>query len=206
VINLLLNRTDILLIGAVLGTTQVGPYAAASRTAVVIQFGLNAVALVAAPLIAGFHAQRRTRELQRVITLSGYGILAYTVVVTAGLIVAGRWLLSLFGQGFPDAYPILIVLAVGNIGNALTGPASLVMSMTGAQRRLTVIMSIFLGVNVVFTLLLLPAFGPLGAALVTAAAGIGWNVTATLVVRRRFGLNCFAIQRLEPEGADGAAR
>lgn len=201
-VNMLLNRTDVLLIGSLLGTQDVGAYSAASRLATVIQFGLQAVSLVAAPLIAEYHALGRVLELRRVIALSGYGILGTTAAIGGGLVLLGPWVLGLFGRGFAGAYPVLAVLALGQLVNALTGPASFVMSMTGAQRVLTVIMSSFLAVNVLLTLLLLQRMGVMGAAVATSATTIGWNVTAAVYVYRKFGINCFAVQRM-PRIQDG---
>lgn len=205
-INLLLNRTDVLLIGSFLGRSEVGVYAAAARLATVLQFGLRAVNLVAAPLIAEYHARGSIADLQRIVTLSGYGIFSYTTLVSAGLVVLGKWLLSIFGQDFTGAYSILFVLAIGNVGNALTGPASFVLSMTGKQRALTSIMAVFLAFNVLMTLLLMPHFGALGAAAATSTATIGWNVVSAIFVYRHFGLNCFAIQRLSSKNNEADSK
>lgn len=194
-LNVLLNWTDVLLIGGVLGAERVGAYAAASRLAVVIQFGLNAFNLVAAPLIAEYHASHRASSLQQVISSSARGMLLYTTVVTGAVFVGGEWVLGLFGSGFAQAYPVLLVLAAGQVGNALTGPANIVMSMTGHQRSLTWMMSIFLVLNVIGTLMLLPLLGPMGAAIATAVSGIGMNIASAAFVWRHLGVSCLALPR-----------
>lgn len=202
-INMLTQRVDVLIIGAVLGARDVGLYAPASRMAEMIVFGLNATNMVAAPLIAEYHARGEPRQLQRIVTLSGYGILAYTLPVCAALVFAGRPILALFGEGFPAAYPVLVVLVAGHLVNALTGPVSFVMSMTGAQRQLSYITGVFLVLNAVCTYLLLPRFGVVGAAIATSAAMAGSNIVSTLYVYFRYGVNCLAIQRL-PRADDDA--
>lgn len=204
-INMLMSRVDVLIIGAVLGARDVGLYAPASRMAEMIGFGLNATNMVAAPLIAEYYARGAPKQLQRVVTLSGYGSLAYTVPVCAILVLGGRSLLGLFGEGFSEAYPVLVVLVVGHLANAVTGPVSYVMSMTGAQRRLSYIMGVFLVLNGVCTYLLLPRLGVVGAAVATSAAMAGSNIVSAIYVYFRYGVNCLAIQRLPRSDDDGGS-
>jgi len=52
-----LNRTDIVMIGAITGTEAAGFYSAAARIAELVIFGLNAVNTIAAPIIPNYAAQ-----------------------------------------------------------------------------------------------------------------------------------------------------
>ena len=61
------TRCSVLMIGAFRDTAEVGIYAAASRLAEMVGFGLVAVNLGSAPLISELHSQGRHRELQRML-------------------------------------------------------------------------------------------------------------------------------------------
>lgn len=189
--HVLLNWTDVLLIGSVLGPHHVGGYAAASRLAATIALGLSAFNLVAAPLIAEYHAQGRNDRLQRVVAVSAQLVFAFSATATVAIVAGGEHLLALFGPEFTDAVPILAILAIGSVGNAMTGPASVVMSMTGAHGLLLRTMLVSLVANVILTSFLLLLVGPIGAAISTTATGVAFNVFVAVVVRRRLGVDCF---------------
>jgi O-antigen/teichoic acid export membrane protein len=72
--NLINNRADMLMIGGMLGTTEVGFFSAANRYAQFLPFPLYAVNSLAAPMIASLYAEGRRAETQRVVSLGALGI------------------------------------------------------------------------------------------------------------------------------------
>jgi len=65
---ILLNQTDIIMVGALAGDEAVGLYASASVTARWVSFMLLSANAVAAPLIAGLHAEGEKAALQALVT------------------------------------------------------------------------------------------------------------------------------------------
>jgi O-antigen/teichoic acid export membrane protein len=110
-------------------------------------------------------------EAQRPKLIRKYGLAAIASVVPFVLVavVAAEPLLRLlFGQGFSDAAPVLMVLAVASVPSA----ACLVFTSALAvwdRRRYAVLVAAILTLSVVLNFVLLGAFGALGAAWVTLA-------------------------------------
>jgi O-antigen/teichoic acid export membrane protein len=187
-IRLLMNRTDVLMLGVLIDATAAGVYSVASQMAVLVGFGLMAVNMIAAPLVAELHSQGRTEDLQRLVTLASRGVLTFALVTAAALIALGPWLLALYGEEFAPAYRPLVLLTCAQVVSGAAGSVAFVLAMTG-EERLAAWTTAGGGVlNVVLNALLIPRFGLIGAAAATATANVVWNLTLVLIVRRRLGL------------------
>jgi O-antigen/teichoic acid export membrane protein len=140
-LNQINNRTDILMIGAILGTTKAGIYAAVSRIVNLVLFGISSVNAIAAPMISQLYAQGRTTELQRVVTLAASGIAFFSIPVGLGLVMWGKSVLALFGPAFSEGYTVLVILIAGKLVNGLTGSVGYLMLMTGHQQKAVGVMA-----------------------------------------------------------------
>jgi O-antigen/teichoic acid export membrane protein len=190
---LLLSQVDVLLVGMFLDTTQVGLYAAASRIAVFVTFGINSVNNVLAPTIAELFARNQRRELQATAVLAARIVMAYTIPVVAFLLIAGKWVLSWFGPQFVAAYPVLAVLAGGQMVPALSGSVGFLMTMTGHQREALAVIFGSAALTLVLNLALIPWAGPIGAAVGTMTATAARSIALSVLVRRRLQLRPTAV-------------
>jgi O-antigen/teichoic acid export membrane protein len=185
--HLIISQTDIIMIGYIIGTQESGMYAVASRIAKLIGFGLVAVNVIAAPLIAQLNAQKKTEELQGMLALAAVGILAFSIPVSIVLIIWGREILALFGTQFTYGYPALVILTVGQLVNAFSGPVGFIMTMTGRHVEASYVIGGSAALNVILNAALIPSLGIIGAAVATSITVALWNFT--LVCRVKSQLN-----------------
>ncbi|MEM7133285.1 MAG: flippase [Chloroflexota bacterium] len=193
---MLTQKTDTLMIGAMLGTTDAGIYAVASRIAEFTSFGLTAATAIAAPHMSEFFSQKKRTELQRVVSLTTWGAIAFSIPFAVVVVVLGTWLLSLFGSAFTLGYWALVLLVAGQVANTVTGPIGVLMNMTGHQNHLLIILVGALVLNAILNYFFILSMGIAGAALATALVKVGWNVVAVSFVYRKFGINCFAFHEI----------
>lgn len=193
-LNLISSRIDVILLGLLSTSENVGAYAAASRIADVIVFGLASANAIAAPLIAGLHAAGKREELQTLVKSAARGILAFTLPLALGVLVFGREILALFGDGFAAGYPVLAILVAGQLVNALAGPVGFLMTMTGAHRAAVKIVASSALLNLVLNAVLIPLFGMLGAAVATAISTATWNLLMLNYVKQTLALDPFALR------------
>lgn len=185
----ILNQTDTIMIGVFLDTTQAGIYSTVSRISTIIGLGLLAVNTIAAPLISEYYALNRKKDLQRLVFLAAWGVFAFTIPVSLCLIIFGNLLLGLFGAKFTVGYIALIILIVGQIGNALAGSVGYLMTMTGHHQTAVIVLGGAALVNILLNLLLIPSFGIEGAATATATTTMLWNGLMLILVHQRIGVN-----------------
>jgi O-antigen/teichoic acid export membrane protein len=187
-----IDHTDILMLGLLAEPADVATYYAAQRTAGMLGFLQFAVAAMAGPTIAAIHARGDVHELQRFITGAVRLTFWPSAVAAGGLIALGPFLLSLFDATFVAAYPALVVLALGYLLRAATGPVEYLLNMTGHQKACAKVYGVVALGNLAGNLLLIPLFGILGAAIATALATVLANGWLVFEAQRRLGVFCFA--------------
>jgi O-antigen/teichoic acid export membrane protein len=104
------------------------------------------------------------------------------------LVVAGEPILTLFGTEFGSAYELLMVLLLGQLINIITGPVGHLLTMTGHEQTLRNLLLLMLPLTLVLCLLLIPAYGALGAAWAIALPMIAENLICCWLVKKRLGL------------------
>jgi O-antigen/teichoic acid export membrane protein len=165
----ILNRTDVLMLGAMADIEAVGLYSAANRIALLNIVILGAMEVIAAPMFAeAFHAGRHLEYkliLRKTIKWSILGTMPFLII----MIVWPENLLSFFGENFLKGGQLLQILAVGQFFHASTGCASPALSMTGKQALFAKIIALATIFNVIGNFFAIPYLGATGAAIVTVA-------------------------------------
>lgn len=190
-----MNRADVLILGALAGVEAVGLYGAAARIASVNVFVLGAVNQLAAPMMArAFHGGRPAQVgaiLRRAMLWSAVGALPLFLP----MVLFPEALIRLaFGPGFAEGADLLRVLAFGQFVNAATGPVGFALLMTGRERTYAWVTGAAGTATVLGCLLAIPAFGAMGAAVVTTLAVASLNVSLLLLGWRGV---------VRPSGGDG---
>lgn len=186
---LIQSKTDILMLGSLSSPEDAGIYGAATRVTALIAFGLNASNMIVAPLISEYYNTGEYEQLQTLIAIAAAGVFAYTVAAGIFIIVAGGWILSVFGSNFTAGYAPMTVLVLGNAVNALAGPVGYIMTMTGRQWTASKAFGVGAILNIILNALLVPFFGMMGAAIATTLSTTMWNVALAYVSWRNLGIN-----------------
>ncbi len=186
--NLLLKRTDILVIGWLLGTEQAGVYAVAIYIAGLVVLPVTAIGTVFAPVVAALHAEQRMGVLQEKASAAAWwGIAAGVIPGLALFIFAPIWL-GMIGDAYVAASDVLRILVVGNLVAAAVGPVHLLMTMTGDERRAATLHVAFAVVDVPLVLLFVHWFGLQGGAMATLLIVLCFKCALVLLVYRRIGV------------------
>ncbi len=186
---IVIEQTDIVMLGMLVGTTESGLYAAASKVSTLISFGFMAVNVIAAPMISELYSQGKIQELHRLVKLAAIGILAIAIPVSIIIIIWGESILGLFGQPFIASYYPLVILSIGQLVNSLAGTAVYLMTMTGHQREVAIVFGVTALVNIILNLILIPVIGMVGAAIATSATLSMWNIVLLIYVKRKLKIN-----------------
>lgn len=198
---LVLNTSDILAIGLVLGPLQAGIYAAATKTAVVTQTVTQAVNLAVPPEVARQLALGQPARAEQVVRRSARFAFLPTLLSGVAVIVCAEQLLGLFGEEFRSGALALSVLVLGRLVTSWTGPVGSVLSVTGHQRYSVWTYSGAALAQVVLLIALIPPYGIVGAAIASTTAMTLWNVVLAFLVVRRVGIRIWPLRptdRKEP--------
>lgn len=187
--NVLLSRTDILMLGSMRGPADAGIYAIGSRFAELATLGLVAINTGLAPRISKMYHSGQLESLQNLLTGTVWFSFAFTVCVAVFLTTLGPLLLSLFGEDFTAAYTPMLVLLAGQTINVVAGSVGYLMIMTGRQKEAVTILFFVVLINIGGNLIFIPAFGMIGAAIATAVSIVLLNTALLLRVVTHTRLN-----------------
>lgn len=183
-----MTQVDILILTALRGPVDVAHYYAAARAALVVSFFFGSVYKLAEPTLGRLHASgnvHETRRLVRSTALTGFGM---AVIAALGALVLGPFYLGLYGEGFSAALPSLLIMMVGLLGLAASGPAQSMLRAARADGSLLVICGISLVVGAALTVILVPVLGITGAAIGTSVQFIVFGLLLAHAAKRASGM------------------
>lgn len=182
VIQMLLQRLDIVLVAALAGTVDAAIYAAATRFIVVGQLGTNSLTLATQPQLAEKLAARDHRATNEVYQTSTAWLILVTWPVYLTLILFGGPLLSLFGKSYTSGREAIFLIALSMLVSTGLGMVDTVLAMAGHVSWNVGNALLALATNVGLDLWLIPAHGIVGAAIGWAVAIVVRNVAAATQV------------------------
>lgn len=202
-----LSETDIVMVGAFLGSKDAGIYTAASKTSAIVGMILISVNAIAAPMFASLWARGQVEELGRLTTRVANWIFWPTLLVSVVLAVAAKPVLSLFGSQFSEGSWILIVLLIGQLISAGVGSVGYLMTLTGHQREAAHVYGGVALLHLCVNAVTIPLLGSIGAALATSFSIGVWNLWLHSLVVRRLGIHPSIMAQLRsrarPRSGDG---
>ncbi len=190
-------RLDVMLLGAIMGTGDVGPYYAAIKMAGFAFFATQAVNVVLAPMIAERYDARDMHGLQSVAVQGARIGLAGALCVALFCAIAGKWVLGLFGHDFGVAYVPLLILLLGYCASTCFGEVGFMLSMTKYQRQASFFVLIGIAVNCIVAVMLVPRLGATGAAIGASLSLFIWRGLAWRFVTTRIGIEPSVFGKLE---------
>jgi O-antigen/teichoic acid export membrane protein len=191
VAQLALQRVDVLLVAALGGLAPAAVYAVAGRFVVLIQFANQGISQSVQPRLAeALSTGDRATANHLYQTATGWLVLV-TWPINLLVILFAPVYLGLFGDAYLTGVPVVAVLASAMLVATGCGMVDMVLAMAGRTSWNLVNVLIALAVAVGLDLLLIPAYGALGAALGLACAMVVNNLLPLIQVGRAARLHPF---------------
>ena len=164
----ILHWSDILILGFMVPAEEVSVYFAAQRALSLAAFVQYAFMLVSVRDFSLANAMRDRVQLQEKISNATRWTFWLTVPAVLLTLLLGYPLLLIFGPSFVAGYPVMVVLGIGFILRASVGQARDLLIVLGYQKANVIIAVSGITINIVLSVLLVPVFGILGAAIATS--------------------------------------
>jgi O-antigen/teichoic acid export membrane protein len=180
---------DQLFVGHFLSSSEAGIFHGASQLSVGFAVIFGCVNPIFTPMCAYLHHRgefERLKELYRVSTKWSLYLSLPPFLVMC--FVPREIMTVLFGPLYAVGWSALVILAVGQMVNAATGPVGILLIMTGRQNAWCLISSLMFFVSLILNLTLIPRWGVAGAACATACSLTGLFILAVLFVKRDLGM------------------
>ncbi|HEY6935208.1 MAG TPA: oligosaccharide flippase family protein, partial [Marmoricola sp.] len=182
IMQLALQRMDIVLVAVIAGPSPAAVYTAATRFVVVGQMGRNAVSLAVQPEMAQSlqRGDRRGTNMLYQATTGWLMLVTWPVYLT--LCVEGDVVLRIFGHGYAEGAPVLLLVAGAMLVATLCGDVDIVLIMAARTSWSMINVTGAFVLNLTLDLLLIPHLGILGAAIGWAVAIAAKNLSALFQV------------------------
>jgi len=199
-------NVDIIFVGLLVAPSAAGVYFNAFRTAGLLTLFMFAMTLVVAPMVAHHWHAGELRKAQAITALCAWAGFLFSLVVFAGFVLFGDQVMSLFGGSHEQGALLLIILSVGLLVDAATGPSRIVMMMTGHERAYVRIFGAVIVAGMVVQVPVILAYGAIGAAIVNTLARIAAQLAIAWYSHRRIGLDttllgAFLVNRMADRAA-----
>jgi len=165
-------RTGTVLLGALSVPGQAGVYFAAFRTVSLGLLALEGFNAIFSPIIADLHNRGERDQLAGLYQVVTKWQLTLTLPLFVGMAILATRIMALFGHEFRAGGLALAILCVAFGVHGAAGSVSPLLEMTGRPALNLVNVLLSFGLNVALTVMLIPRFGIVGAALATGAAMI----------------------------------
>jgi O-antigen/teichoic acid export membrane protein len=193
----LLTYTDILVLQQFRPPEEVAVYYAAVKTLALVSFIHYSIAATTAHRFSSYDVAGNRAGLAAFLAQAIKWTFWPSLAATALLLAFGRPILRLFGAEFADGYHLMFILAIGLLARAAIGPIERLLNMLGEQRVCALVHAGAFAFNLVLCFMLIPLFGPAGAAIATACALIFESMWLFAVTKKRLGFHVFIWRRAE---------
>lgn len=198
VTGMIMSRTDKIMLGILARTVDVGLYNAAYVVSAQTNIFLMSMSAIFSPIIVNLSNQGNFEKLDYLLKMTTKWIFTSTLPITLIIVLFPRQIMALYGGAFVSAWPVLVLLAIAQLGNVSVGPLGLLLNMTG-YHRVELVNTVTLAlVNIVLNVLLIPSYGPIGAALATGVSIVLVNLTRLTLVVVIHGLHPYELSLLKP--------
>ena len=174
------------MIGIFKAEVEVGIYNVALKLAMTTGIVLASVNSIVAPKLSETFNNYKVDEFQKLIKQSTRIIFFSTLPILIILFLLPEFLLSFFGAEFTIAKNTLLILLVGQVGNAMSGSVGYILQMTGNEKLFQNILTLALLLNIVLNFLLIPKYGIIGAAIASSMSLVFWNLTSVFFIYKKY--------------------
>lgn len=185
--NLLATRITMLLLPLFTAPADIGIFNICQRFADLLIFPFFLMHTVLPQLFARHSLEEKDytrslfRESNRLMTLLAIPLLAVNIL-------AGPFLLRLFGPAFETGYTALIYISLAQLLFCLFGPTNTILMMQGRERSSAFCLLVYVVLLALAGRWLIPVAGVTGGALSILIGSAGYNVLLAVVVYRMYGI------------------
>ncbi|MCJ7479051.1 MAG: flippase [Candidatus Nanohaloarchaeota archaeon QJJ-7] len=179
---------DVLMMGWLKESVQVGVYEVAFAVAGVLPLFLSSLKYMFLPVISELYGKGDLGEILELYRTSTRWIFTLVLPLFAGMLIFPSEILNvLFGQSYTAGALALAILSIGYFFHVAVGPAGNILLASGKTRLLLFGMLVLTVVDVVLNLFLIPRYGMVGAAIAMTSGLLAGNAVLLFLAVREVG-------------------
>lgn len=186
-----MQQIDLIIIGLLVSGSATADYAVAARLAVLAGYGSQAIAPTFTPRVRALIAAGEDEAVRAEFIQTRNGAFSVTLMAVTAILLIGQPVLGLFGD-FSGAWPLLLTLATGFVIKAGCGMHATLLAMHGEVGWSAVFRVIGLTCLILLAIVLVPIYGPIGAAISVVIVKAAMNAAGLWLTYRLVGFAAFS--------------
>ena len=173
---------EVFILGKFVSEADIGIYGAAYRVLPLMMVPALAFSSAFGPIVAECFAKKDIDELRKMFSLVNRLIVILTIPLFIGLICFSWKILAFFGPGFDAGAVPLAILAIGFLIDAGVGEVRTIVLLSGRSGIYLFNSVVLVTMSIILSLLFVPMWGILGAAIAAACSRAAFNLMGILQV------------------------
>ena len=188
----IINNIDLIVLGILSTSKEVGIYSVAAQIAMIPRTILLVVNSALSPKISGLFGTEQIEALESLIQRTIRILVILSIGVLMVFLLGGKFILSLWGNSFTDAYYVLVILGFGQAYNLATGPTGVTLVMCELDQIFRNNQMIMMTFSIISSIVFTYFWGIVGIALAQALTIILNNSIQIVIIKFKLGsLNFF---------------
>jgi O-antigen/teichoic acid export membrane protein len=189
VLQILLQRLDIVIVGAILGSGPAAVYTGATRFLVVGQLGNQAISFVFQPQLARMVARGELDQARALFKTTTAWIVGINAPLYLAVCTCAPLLIRVFGHHYASGTTTMVVVSASGVVGAACGLVDYVLITAGRTTWNLGNSALALVLNIGIDVILVPHIGIIGAAIGWAAAIVANNLLPVWQIHRSLGFS-----------------
>lgn len=161
---LIMQWTDVLMLGYFDAAVNVGIYSAALNTCILLNFIKNAFGFIIPPTISELYSRKKIKEIGKIYKISTRWIFSIVFpIFLLFILFPDNILIIFFGKEFVSGSVPFMILSLGYLIVAIFGITYYIITAMGRTKINFYLTSMAAASNLILNLILIPAYGMLGA-------------------------------------------
>ncbi|MBL0329764.1 MAG: oligosaccharide flippase family protein [Bacteroidetes bacterium] len=182
VASLSLKHLDAVIIGKYWDLSYVGVFAVAAYISLIIEIPLNSLERISHSKVAQAFANEDFESIKKIYYQSVKYLMLVSGILLVGIISNVHELLGLLPEEYHKGATVTIISCCAAFLNVSTGVNTSIIFNSPKYLYGTVLLIVLMVLALIFNLWLIPVYGMIGAALVTGALAVLYNVTKFLLI------------------------
>lgn len=184
---LLLNWTDVIMLGIMTSEKEVGIYNASFKIGFLVLLIISTLNVIVVPRISEYYQAGETQKLKKLINNTTQLILVLTLPLVVVLLLFGTYILEYLGNDFKDGYSVLVIITISSFFSSICGNVDQILNMTNNQNILMRINITTLMLNIVLNYFFIKLFGINGAAFSSLISTVFLNTYCVYLIKKKLG-------------------
>ena len=186
-----LRNVDVMMLGSYCNMSTVAVYSIAVTIGTIIEAPVTSLARIADAKIADAFANHRMHEVQKIYFDSSRILTIVGLFLFASVISNVSDLLQYLPQAYSSGYDVIVIISLSAVFNMITGINNSIIFYSNNHNKGTILLLLLIVVAIFLHRILIPMYGQIGAAIVTAGTLFLFNLAKLVMIQANLKIQPF---------------